>query len=58
MKRDKGLHFKKAFELLNDGTTRPYKKYVRRFIIFGRWEDASEESRGSDVEGNPSTETD
>jgi len=50
MKRDKGLHFKKALELLDDGTTRPYMKYIRRFIIFGHWEEASEKTRKSDAD--------
>lgn len=58
MKREKGLHFKKALELFDNGTTQPYKKYVRRFIIFGHWEDDSEEPKTSDSTGTLRTETD
>jgi hypothetical protein len=46
MKREKGLHYKKALELLDDGATRPYMKFVRRFIIFGHWVEDSEKIKG------------
>ncbi|MBN1806661.1 MAG: hypothetical protein JW837_15540 [Sedimentisphaerales bacterium] len=49
MKRDKGFHYyKEVLELLDDGTTRPYMIYVKRFIIFGRWEKASSEVQERD----------
>lgn len=58
MKWEDGLRPKKALELLDDGTTRLYKKYVRYFIIFGRWKDDFEEPKKSDTNGNPGAETD
>jgi hypothetical protein len=38
MKRLSLFGYAEAWEILEDGTTRPYMKYVRRFGILGRWE--------------------